>query len=121
LIEEADSPTVDEVPSAPAAGLADECRSRWRPIWSGRTVLVVDASVLAPALADDASDGDTAMTAWLVCGNTMWTAWPRQAPMKKRGMMKPPFQPPTSVTLDRRSSATAATSSVPTATSAVVT
>lgn len=38
----------------------DECRSLPRRPWSGRTVLVVEASALAPALADDASDGEAA-------------------------------------------------------------
>jgi len=31
--------------------------------WFGRIVIVVDASVLAPALADDSADGDLARTA----------------------------------------------------------
>jgi predicted nucleic acid-binding protein len=44
----------------PAEGPAVECRSRRRPRSSGRIVIVVDASVLAPALADDTSDGDAA-------------------------------------------------------------
>src|SRR5665811_2619019 len=46
--------------TARAEGPAVECRSRRRPRSSGRIVIVVDASVLAPALADDTSDGDAA-------------------------------------------------------------
>ena len=38
----------------------DACRSPSPPTSSPGTVLVVDASVLAPALGDDATDGDTA-------------------------------------------------------------
>ena len=43
-----------------AEGPAVECRSRRPPRSCGRIVIVVDASILAPALADDNSDGDAA-------------------------------------------------------------
>ena len=43
-----------------AEGPAVESRSRRRPRSCGRIVIVVDASILAPALADDNSDGEAA-------------------------------------------------------------
>ena len=46
-----------------AEGPAVECRSSGQPRSSGRIVIVVDASVMAPALADDNSDGDAARAA----------------------------------------------------------
>ena len=54
-----------------AEGPAVECRSSGQPRSSGRIVIVVDASVMAPALADDNSDGDAARTA--LRGNALAT------------------------------------------------
>ena len=44
----------------PGAGRAAACRSALPSTRCARTVLVVDASVMAPALADDGADGDSA-------------------------------------------------------------
>lgn len=48
--------------TAPVDARAGESLSRRRQRQFGRTVLVVDASALAPALADDGPDGDIART-----------------------------------------------------------
>ena len=53
LIDEASRPTMDEVLDRVAGEQAGRVRSRRSPGPSGRTVLVVDASVLVVALADD--------------------------------------------------------------------
>lgn len=62
LIEEASRPTVDEVLARLVAVRVDRCRSAKRPRCFRTIVIVVDASVLAPALADDGRDGDEART-----------------------------------------------------------